>query len=143
MLLCLVPGIYFAGMYGVAIPAAVLEKISGNQALGRSTELTRDSVGRVIVVYFLTAIFAITVAAGLNAGVEALGSHLLYSGTFSKMALSEVIASLATIVFGPISAIGLTLTYYDLRVRKEAFDIQHMMSQLSATREMAAGATPQ
>jgi hypothetical protein len=143
MLLCLVPGIYFAGMYGLAIPAAVLENVTGNQALGRSTELTRDSVGRVIVVYFLTAIFAVTVAAGLNAGVGTLNSQLFHSGIFSRMALRQVIATLATVVFGPISAIGLTLTYYDQRVRKEAFDIQHMMSQLSAPQEMAAGATPQ
>ena len=33
-------------------------------------------------------------------------------------------------LFGPLSAIGLTLTYYDLRARKEAFDL--MMDLRSA-----------
>jgi hypothetical protein len=33
-------------------------------------------------------------------------------------------------VLGPIMTIGLTLVYYDERVRKEAFDLEHMMRQL-------------
>jgi hypothetical protein len=43
---------------------------------------------------------------------------------------------LAMTLFGPISAIGLTLAYYDLRVRKEAFDL---MMGLMGGAETVAG----
>ncbi len=33
-------------------------------------------------------------------------------------------------VLGPLLPIALSLVYYDERVRKEAFDIEHMMQQL-------------
>jgi hypothetical protein len=36
-------------------------------------------------------------------------------------------------VFGPIMTIALTLVYYDERVRKEAFDLEHMMHQLDGS----------
>ena len=45
----------------------------------------------------------------------------------------------------PVMSIALTLAYYDQRVRKEAFDIESMMSLLgeptSATAENTMGAT--
>lgn len=142
MLLCLVPGIYWAGVYGVAIPAVVLENITGGQSFRRSADLTRDSVGRVIVVYFLTAIFVFIIAAGLIAGVNALGPGVFqHTGIFTRTAMREIVNTLGAILLGPISAIGLTLVYYDQRVRKEAFDIEHMMSLMPATDTSVAGAS--
>jgi hypothetical protein len=35
-------------------------------------------------------------------------------------------------ITGPLATIGLSLLYYDERVRKEAFDLQLMMSSLDA-----------
>ncbi|MGE5324453.1 MAG: hypothetical protein ACM3SW_16420 [Actinomycetota bacterium] len=142
MVLCLVPGIYWAGVYGVAIPAVVLENISGGESLRRSSDLTKDSVGRVIVVYFLTAIFAVIIAAGLIAGVDALGSSLFqHAGIFTMALMRQTINTLAATLFGPISAIALTLVYYDQRVRKEAFDIEHMMSLMPDADASATGAS--
>ncbi len=141
ILLLIAPGIYWAGRYGVAIPAVVLEDVDGGQSLKRSAELTRGYVGRVIVVYFLTAIFSLIMATALTAGVNQFGSGIFHTGMLTKAALEQIMAALSGILFGPISAIGLTLAYYDLRMRKEAFDIEHMMSLLSAPQRMAAEAT--
>jgi hypothetical protein len=49
------------------------------------------------------------------------------------------------IIVTPVMSIALTLAYYDQRVRKEAFDIESMMSLLgepgSAPAENTMGAT--
>ena len=37
--LCIAPGIYWAGVYGIAIPAVVLENIRGRDALSRSASI--------------------------------------------------------------------------------------------------------
>jgi len=140
MVLCLVPGIYWAGLYAIAIPAVVLENINGSQALKRSPELTKGNVWRMILIYFLTAIFAVIMVTALTAAVEWLGPGVFqHTGIITKEVLIEIITSLGGILFGPISAIGLTLAYYDQRVRKEAFDIEHMMALMSAPDSQAAG----
>jgi hypothetical protein len=65
----------------------------------------------------------------MRAGVVMAGwaqAVLLFGGFVSQALL------------GPISTIALTLVYYDVRVRKEAFDLQHMMEHL----DRAAPQTP-
>ena len=42
-------------------------------------------------------------------------------------ALSQVLVFFANTFLGPIGATGITLFYYDQRVRKEGFDIEWMM----------------
>ena len=49
---------------------------------------------------------------------------------------AEVVVQFGSFVtqalMAPIMTIALTLVYYDERVRKEAFDLKHMMQQLDA-----------
>ena len=140
VLLLVIPGIYWADLYALAIPAVILEDIGAGQALSRSSELTKGAVWRMVVIYFLTATFAIVILVALTAGVEALGPGLFrHTGIISKEVVEEILTSLCETLFGPISAIGLTLAYYDRRVRKEAFDIEHMMDLMSAGEEHAVG----
>jgi len=142
-LLCVIPGIYWAGVYGIAIPAVVLESITGNESLARSRALTEGSVGRVIIVYFLTSIFTVAMVLALNAAATALGSTASHgTGVITREVLQQIFAALAEILFGPVTAIALTLVYYDQRVRKEAFDIEHMMSLMTTpTNVTASGAS--
>jgi hypothetical protein len=136
ILLCIIPGVYWAGVYGLAVPAAVLEDITGSQAISRSKDLTRDSVGRIIVVYFLTTIFTIGMLLALDAALNLVGLATS-SKLLNKQVWDQVLTTLGGILFGPITAIALTLAYYDQRVRKEAFDIEHMMSMMAAQDNLA------
>jgi len=138
-MLCIVPGIYLAGKYGLAIPAAVLDNTPGLRSLDRSAALTRDAIGRVILVYFLTAIFTVLMAMAFMGGVALLGASLFgQSGGILNDVVQEIISTVGAIVFGPLTAIGLTLVYYDQRVRKEAFDIERMMVLMGAQQNAAA-----
>jgi hypothetical protein len=140
-LLCIIPGIYWAGVYGLAVPAAVLEDITGSQAISRSKDLTQDSVGRIIVVYFLTTIFTIGMLLALDAGLNLVGLAAS-SKMHNKQVLDQVFTTVGRILFGPVTAIALTLAYYDQRVRKEAFDIEHMMALMAAEGNAAPESIP-
>jgi hypothetical protein len=132
-LFCLIPGIWAAGVYGLAIPAVVLESIPSTEAMNRSSFLTKDSVGRIIIVYLLTLIFTFAMIFALEGALSMLESTLFHSpGTISRRVMHQFISTLGGSLLGPISAIALTLLYYDQRVRKEAFDIEHMMQLMSA-----------
>jgi len=139
-LLCIVPGIYWAGVYGIAVPAAVLEDVTGSEAISRSKDLTRDSVGRIIVIYFLTTIFTFGMLLALDAGLSLVGLAATRK-MLNKQMVDQVVTTLGGILFGPVTAIALTLAYYDQRVRKEAFDIEHMMALMSATGNAAPDST--
>jgi alkanesulfonate monooxygenase SsuD/methylene tetrahydromethanopterin reductase-like flavin-dependent oxidoreductase (luciferase family) len=45
----------------------------------------------------------------------------------------SVTAALAGTVAGPLFMITIALIYYDVRIRKEAFDLEAMMNALSAS----------
>lgn len=136
----IIPGIYWGGVYGIAIPAVVLENIGARQSLKRSEYLTSGSVGRIVIVFFLTSIITGTMVAALNAGATALGlTATPYRGIPSKEVLRLFTTAMGGILFGPISAIALALEYFDQRVRKEEFDIEGMRRQMSAPCNLASG----
>lgn len=145
-LLLIVPGIYWGGMYGIAVPAVVLEDIRARDAFKRSAQLTEGFRGRVIVVYFLTWVLTVVIALGAGAVLGAAGlSAARNAGTVTAKAVQYLIGGAVNTLVWPVMSIALTLVYYDQRVRKEAFDIETMMSLLDGTpasNVAAAGASP-
>ena len=137
-LLCFFPGIYWAGVYGITIPAVVLENLTARKALSRSESLTHGAVGRIILSFFLTSVLTGIMVAGLNAGARALGfNSSSYYSVSSKELIRLITTALGGILFGPISAIALALEYFDLRVRKESLDIQQMKFLMATPEQLA------
>jgi hypothetical protein len=90
--------------------------------------LTKGAVGRIAMIHFMAPILAIITAYGLKSGLAFLLVTLHYPSTIvTGRAGLYILNTLIKIALGPISAIGITLAYYDQRVRKEAFDIEHMI----------------
>jgi hypothetical protein len=131
LILLIVPGIYWGGKYGLAVPAVVLEEIKAKQAFKRSAELTKGAVGRIITIYFLTWILVLIISAGVGAVLAMVAPSLTRTaGTMTASVVQQLLSAAVNTVVTPIMAIALTLAYYDQRVRKEAFDIENMLSLL-------------
>jgi hypothetical protein len=129
-ILLIIPGVYVACRLTTCIPAALLENLGPRESLERSFTLTKDNAGRSFVIYLLyisilygmmlLLAFPFLIAIGLS--VKNPGMIKMW------MAFSQVGTSLATVLVTPIFTIATTVFYYDLRVRKEAFDLQMMMN---------------
>jgi len=113
--------------YSLAVPACVVENLKARAAIRRSIELSKGARGRI----FLLGLLALAVEMGL-----VLITQLFFIvATFKHhgdlpagiRALQQVIAFFTNTFVGPIYATGLTLFYYDQRVRNEGFDIERMM----------------
>jgi hypothetical protein len=129
--LLIVPGIYWAGKYGLAVPSVVLEDIKGKEACPRSAVLTKDSVGRILSIYFLTWILIVGISMALNAVLVAIAPSLgKAAGTTTAHVVEYLLTAVINTLVTPVMSIALTLAYYDQRVRKEAFDIVNMMTLL-------------
>jgi hypothetical protein len=142
LVLLIIPGVYFAGKWGLAIPAVVLEDINRKQAFPRSAALTADAIGRVIVVYFLTWILVMSVATALSFAIAAIAPGLTQAaGTVTAQVVQQLLSTVVSTLITPIMSIALTVLYYDQRVRKEAFDIDNLMALIGADSAKTAAAS--
>lgn len=134
--LLMIPGIcgliwlvvWVACGYGATTPIVVLEELpSSFDAFSRSWELTRGMRGKVFGTMAVTWLIS-----GLVPGivVAVLGEVAKAGGNASLEGILVVLSSLISIVLAPILPCALTLLYYDLRVRREAFDLQVLSEQL-------------
>jgi len=118
--------------YAVAIPVVMLEDLSVVETIRRSVFLTRGRRGHIFLVLLLGGIIA---TAGVYVFqmpftivmlVSAAQGHVSQWLAFCAAAAGAVGSALT----GPISMIAIVLLYYDSRIRKEAFDLQFMLSSL-------------
>jgi hypothetical protein len=137
----IIPGVYVACRLITCIPAALLENLGPRQSLERSFALTKDNAGRSFVIYLLYlaisyAIFSLLAFPFMVAiGLSAKNPAIMTVWTM----LMQLGSSLAAILVTPIFTIASTVFYYDLRVRKEAFDLQIMMNPNEAALPASGG----
>ncbi|MDE3200857.1 MAG: hypothetical protein KGN79_08040 [Acidobacteriota bacterium] len=136
----------------LAFPANIVERISAWKAIVRSNALSNGTRGRAFVLFllgwalnqavlialFVPLVLVIAFVPGMQGpehqgAVGALAALFLYGGTFAAQAFIR-----------PVYGIGLTLFYFDQRIRKEGFDIEWMMRQagLVAAAPAAAASVP-
>ncbi len=133
--LLIVPGIILALMWALAIPVAVLEDKGLRDSVSRSAELTKGSRGRILVIGVLFMILTYTVFAlweipiFILVGTFTRGHNPAEFPVWSQIAF-PVGSFLTQCLVSPLLTISLSLVYYDQRVRKEGFDLEHMMSTL-------------
>jgi len=134
-LLLIVPGIILGLMWALTIPVAVLEDTGLRDSVNRSAELTKGARGRVFVIYILFAIMlwilyiAWMFPVLLIMGLAVQKHHVVGVPLWTQIAI-PVGSFISQCLAGPLMTIGFSLLYYDQRVRKEAFDLQHMMATL-------------
>jgi len=137
-LLLIIPGILFTLWLTFITQAVVIENCSVIEAMSRSRNLARGNLGKIFVIALLYWIIAVVIAGILQAPVLILGIILgmlrdAQSGTLLAIGLQVMqIASqsISQILVNPIYMISFTLLYYDIRVRREGFDLQVMAENL-------------
>ncbi len=131
--------------YSLAMPVCVVESVAAGPAIKRSIELSKGSRGRIFVLGLL--VYAIRTLLGLLFGFPLIfyaAKHVGHPLPLGLMMLTQIAGFLINTFIGPIYSTGLTLFYYDQRVRKEGFDIEWMMQAagLSQPPELPAGGEP-
>ena len=117
------PGLYLAVSFTVAIPVVMTEGVRGRKALGRSRRLIKKRWWRTFALLFLGSILSVILfyaAALLIAAVTAAEGQRSVVGVATNVVAISVLAALTI----PFAAAYTTVLYFDLRVRREAFDLQ-------------------
>jgi hypothetical protein len=109
-------GIWVLVRLAFAPTVVALERRSGRAAVRRSFSLTRGQfwrlLGVLVPIFVIVALLA--VALGIGAGSEAAGLALLC----------------LTLLVSPALGIAVVLLYYDLRVRRESYDLDALSEDL-------------
>jgi hypothetical protein len=140
-ILFVIPGIYVACRLLICVPSALIEGRGPRDSLHRSWDLTRDNAGRAFVILLLSivitlaaqTIFTLPLSISLAASIRNPSLLLFWT------AMIQVGSNVAAALVRPILLIATSIFYYDLRVRKEAFDIQFMMNPESQRAPNASG----
>ncbi|MCG8352024.1 MAG: glycerophosphoryl diester phosphodiesterase membrane domain-containing protein [Chloroflexales bacterium] len=115
--------------------AIIIEKKGVIDSLQRSWQLVRGSfwrvLGIVLVIYFLIQILIFIPTSSLEFAVG--GVFNTPDAFVLRQSILTVVVYLIQILVLPFNLIAYTLLYYDLRVRKEGYDLQLRAASISST----------
>jgi len=145
LLFFVLPGIWLSCRLITCVPAALLEDLGARDSLERSYRLTEGRAGRAFVIYliyfvlFLSAAFLFAVPFEFLAGLSTVRNP---DSARMWLALTQIGNSVAETLVTPILLIATAVFYYDLRARKEAFDLQVMMNPGAVAAAPGSGSIP-
>jgi hypothetical protein len=125
------PVLYPLSRFFAARQAVVLEGLGPWRALGRSSELSAGVKWHIIGTLLLGGVLTIVIS--LGAGLAA--------GMIPSTVVQRIVETLVGVCVRPFFSIVETLLYYDVRIRKEAFDIEYMAGADSAAAAPSSAAT--
>ena len=139
-LLFIVPGIWLYVGWAFALPVLLVEGMRGRTALGRSFALVKGrwwkTFGTLVVGFILAAIIST-----LMQGIFLVGMVVGDDNDTVVLVLSAVAGIVGLAISTPFQAALLTVLYFDLRVRKEGFDLELLAQEIGA-QAPAVGSEP-
>jgi hypothetical protein len=114
----------------LSTPACVVEKTGATDSLRRSFRLSKGARGKIwlIMLLFFTLIVVLSLSVAIPSQMILARSGPVWIANVTASVLQFLVSTL----IGPVLTVSLVLAYYDQRVRKEAFDLQHMMESIGA-----------
>ena len=120
--------LFFAVKLSLAIPALVAERAGPGTALARSWRLVRGRFWRTLGVVLLMFLILTVVTVIFVAGFALVGAIFGTAGALVAGVLGAFVVGMVTT---PLLFNGLTLLYFDSRIRGEAYDLDVMTSQVA------------
>ncbi|MCA9410744.1 MAG: hypothetical protein KC944_06020 [Candidatus Omnitrophica bacterium] len=119
--LCILPGVIFGLWFLLAPIAVVLEPVGPIAAFKRSKNLMKENLSRGFLLFFLILMFGIVLYIGIAIPMSIFAAVAGYETIWSVFP-----DSIFDPLYLPLFTGTFVLLYYDLRVRKEAFDLDRM-----------------
>ncbi len=129
-ILLIVPGFIALAGFSLAVTACALEGLGSEAARKRSWELTRDFRSHMLglMLVYGVVVWILIIGFGVLGTLFSSGSStdpaaLAAAATSGPALVVSALGALVTLAVNPILYCILIVAYYDLRVRKEAFDL--------------------
>jgi hypothetical protein len=123
LILCIIPGLVLALQLLVVPQVVLLEDIKARAAIGRSRALMSDYLGKALLLSLVVGLLGIVAGEILSVAMTAVPWPLPIIGDFLSLFVLQTLML-------PFSIATIVLLYYDLRIRKEAFDLQRLAGSM-------------
>jgi hypothetical protein len=133
LILLIIPGIIFAIRFLFGSTVVVVEGVKGREAMRRSWHLAKGSFWRIFATVLLAGLLASVISAVLTIPTTAAS---LFAGS-GGWAVRGVGAALASVIVTPFTVLVRVLLYFDMRIRKEGFDLAVIAQDLAGPRAFA------
>ncbi|HXA28254.1 MAG TPA: hypothetical protein VN193_05845 [Candidatus Angelobacter sp.] len=111
----------------VAAQSIVIERVGGRSGIRRSWALTRGFSWRIVGIMLVLLVLQSIVGVVLSLPVLATTGSLSLD---TRQMISQAVSAVSAIFVAPVTLVTLTLLYYDLRIRREGFDIEMLTAAL-------------
>jgi hypothetical protein len=120
------------------VPAILIEGQRAIPSLRRSSELVRGHRGKVFWVLLIVNLLQAVLAGGVG-----MMTDVFFSAAAGRAAiLSTAVGNLLSIFLTPLGIIAAILLYYDMRIRKEGFDLEMLSRALANDAQNLATTSP-
>jgi len=113
------------------LPALYAEQSGVSKALERSWELTRGAFWRTLGLFLLLGVMLYVVSMVLTPVFVGAAALIPEIPLWLRVSLGLSLIGISSAIIYPLFAIGATLMYFDLRVRREAFDLDFAAYKLA------------
>jgi hypothetical protein len=133
--------IVFALWFVFVSQVVVLERTGAIEALGRSRKLAKGNLLRILGMSLLILLLAVIFGWGVSFAVGLVLPYVTSTYT-AQTVLSSVFSGVVDLLLSPLFAAAWILLYYDIRIRKEGFDLEMLASNLAGDAQTAPLARP-
>lgn len=130
--------IYFGVGWSLSIPVLLLEGVGIRKAMGRSRSLVKGHWWRVVGILSLISIIMTVIQFAIGF-IFGFAGFLLPKEPFISAVVSVLTNVISELAASPIMTAGVVLLYYDLRVRKEGFDLELLAQALEGKGSEGSG----
>ena len=136
-LLLIVPGVLWMLSYALIVPVILIEDLKAMPSLARSRDLMSGHRGKAFCIMIVPLTLQIVVSLGLG-----MIADWIFPGEAGETTLlGSALDSFLSILFTPFFEIATILLYYDMRIRKEGFDLD-MLSRAFAPEPKSLAEAP-
>jgi hypothetical protein len=124
--------IYFLVSWALISQVIMLDNVGGSGASARSRELIRGywwkTLGLLVVTWLLVTILT-AIPAGVVGAIAGSGA----GSSAARLLITGIVGLIIGVLVQPIPIAAMTLLFYDLKIRKEAFDLEALVQQAGAS----------
>jgi hypothetical protein len=131
-IMCIVPGVIFGLWFALTTPSIIVENLRATKGMSRSKALASGNLGKIFCVGFLVILITWAISIPLSWAGVILGGLLFAKNYLLFSFINQLFSLVGQILAIPIGAAAFILLYYDLRIRKEGFDLQMLAQAMSS-----------
>ena len=109
--------------WSFAAPAILVEGMGAAGSLGRSWRLTSGNTWRTFGVILIFGLLVVLFQAIVTQLLTLVTDQAFGPATFESAAAASLLGAVVSLPFAPVVPLAVTVLYFDLRVRREAFDV--------------------